>query len=286
MFYLKLLRPKHWVKNLLVFAPLLFAGAFNLKSITDTFIGFICFCFCASIIYILNDIIDYELDKTNPYKQNRPVASGKIKKKDALIFGIILLIIDAVICCFLPKMFCVILGIYFILNLFYILKLKQIVIIDVLCLSVSFILRLVAGGYLGEVEVTKWILVTTFFLALFLGFAKRRGEVLQDSEGLVKRKVAFEYSIEILDKFIISTGMLSLICYAIFTLDVNVIEKFQSPHLFYSIIFPVYGIFKYIMLIQKRKNTDPTNILYTDRSLIFCVILWLVTTLSIMQFHL
>lgn len=282
--YLKLLRPKHWIKNGLVFAPLLFASQYDLKSIIITFIGFICFCLIASCIYIINDVVDYNLDKTNPLKQDRPIASGKISTKCASVLAYFLFLISAIICYFLPLYFTITLGVYAILNLAYIFKLKEIVLIDVLCLSISFILRIIAGGYLACVDVTKWILVMGFFLALFLGFAKRRGEVLQ--ENITKRKVALIYKTDVLDKFIMATGMLAVICYALFTLDTSVIEKFSSPHLFYTIIFPVYGIFRYIMLIPQREDTDPTNILYTDKTLIVCVLLWLVATLSIINYHL
>ncbi|MBQ0104482.1 MAG: hypothetical protein KBT47_00410, partial [Armatimonadetes bacterium] len=144
--------------------------------------------------------------------------------------------------------------------------------------------RIISGGFLGGVEVTAWILVTCFFLALFLGFSKRRGEVLQ--ENITKRKVAMEYTPEILDRFIISSGLLAVICYALFTLDANVIAKFSSPHLFYTVPFPIYGIFRYIMLIQKTEDTDPTNILYRDRQTALCVGLWLIITLAIMHLHL
>ena len=283
MDYIHILRPKHWIKNGLVFIPLLFAGAFHFTAITHTILGFIAFCLIASCIYIINDIIDYEKDKTNPHKLHRPIASGRVSKKQGLFVCGICLILAGFLCFYLPFDFIITLLVYAVLNLFYIFKLKDFIIIDVLCLSISFVLRIIAGGYLAQVEVTKWILVTSFFLALFLGFAKRRGEVAQDQDGLIKRKVAMEYTLNSLDKFIISTGMLSVICYALFTLDASVIEKFSAPHLFYTIPFPVYGIFKYIMLIPKRDDTDPTGVLFSDKSIMICVLLWLIITLTIMQ---
>ncbi|MBQ7257487.1 MAG: decaprenyl-phosphate phosphoribosyltransferase [Abditibacteriota bacterium] len=284
MNYIKLLRPTHYIKNLLIFVPLVFAEAFRLNAIIATFLAFIAFCLIASCVYIINDIVDYEKDKTNPHKCHRPIASGKVSKKRALGILIICFLLACLLCLFLPIGFNIALGVYAILNICYIFKLKDIVIIDVLCLSISFVLRIIAGGFAAGVEVTKWILVTCFFLALFLGFAKRRGEIVLDKEGLVKRKVAMEYSLNILDKFIIASGMLALICYALFTLDMSVIEKFQAPHLFWTIPLPVYGIFKYIMIIPQKENTDPTHILFSDKTILLCIVLWLILTLSIMHF--
>ena len=264
--------------------PLIFAEAFRLNAIIATFLAFLAFCLIASCIYIINDIVDYEKDKTNPHKCHRPIASGKVSKKAAVVLCVLCFIPACVISLWLPIYFIITLGVYACLNIFYIFKLKDIVIIDVLCLSISFVLRIIAGGFPAGVEVTKWILVTSFFLALFLGFAKRRGEVALDSEGVVKRTVARSYSLDILDKFIVASGMLALICYALFTLDMSVIEKFQAPHLFWAIPLPVYGIFKYIMLIPQKENTDPTHILFSDKTILLCVVLWLALTLSIMHF--
>ena len=286
MDYFKILRPKHWVKNFLVFAPLYFANAFNLISVATTIVGFIVFCLVASSIYIINDLIDYEKDRTNPHKLDRPIAKGTVKKKEAITICILCLLIATVLCISLPIYFTITLLIYSLMNVAYMLKLKNLVIIDVICLALGGVMRIVAGGFLANVEVTKWILVCVFFLGLFMGFSKRRGEVAIENENSIKRKVAVEYSLNILDKFIISSGILALICYALFTLDANVIEKFNAPHLYWTIPFPTYGIFKYTMLIPKTENTDPTHILYKDKSLILFIVIWLAVIYCIMYFGL
>ncbi|MBQ0106085.1 MAG: UbiA prenyltransferase family protein [Armatimonadetes bacterium] len=287
MDYIKLLRPTHWIKNLILFIPLIFASAFNIVSITTTIVGFLAFSLIASCVYIINDIKDYEKDKSNPHKNKRPIASDRVSKRKGIYIFLICFIAACLICAMcLPKFFIITLGIYFLLNIAYIFKLKNIVIIDVLCLSISSLLRIVAGGFLANVEVTKWLLVTIFFLALFLGFTKRRGEIAQNQAGIIKREVALIYSLNTLDNFIVSTGMLAVICYALFTLDNSVIEKFSSPHLFCTIPFPVYGIFRYIMIIPKTDNTDPTNIFYSDLNIVICVVLWVVLTFSVIHFHL
>ena len=141
MIYFKLWRPTHWVKNFLVFVPLIFAEAFRLNAIIATFLAFLAFCLIASCIYIINDIVDCEKDKTNPHKCHRPIASGKVSKRCALAILVICFLLACVLCLLLPIGFNIALGVYAVLNIGYIFKLKDIVIIDVLCLSISFVLR-------------------------------------------------------------------------------------------------------------------------------------------------
>ena len=287
MNYLKIMRPKSWIKNLLIFAPILFANAFNYTSVFNTVLGFICFSLVASSIYIINDIFDIEIDRTNPHKNKRPIPAGLISIKQANIVSIICYIIGiAVSFLFLNINFTCVLIIYFFINRLYVSHLKHVIIVDVLILAIGFVLRIIAGGYLADVMVTKWIIVTSFFLAIFLGFAKRRGEVAITNANITKRKVAMEYTLEVLDKFIMASGIMAIISYALFTLDNGVIEKFSSPHLFYTILIPVYAIFKYIILIPNAEDTDPTNILFTDKTIMLSVVVWLILTCSIMYFHL
>ena len=179
--------------------------------------------------------------------------------------------------------FVLVISSYVVINVFYSLIGKHIELIDAFCIAAGFVLRVIAGAYAIGVEPTGWIIVTTFFLSLFLGFGKRRNEILllEDESGS-HRKALDKYNIPLLDQIIVSTGTIAIISYALFTLDRGVISKFGSDKLIYSIPFVAYGIFRYMYLLPKSSEGDPTELITKDLPIIIDVVLWLAVSYLIM----
>ena len=273
-----LLRIKHWSKNLLVFAPLIFAGAVDWNPLSHTVIAFLCLSFMASVVYIYNDINDRNIDQNNPFKKERPIASGKINVKSARFISSALFLLSLLASYFfLDILVSMWLLLYFFINLLYTKFIKNIVILDVITIAIGFVIRVIIGGIGASVPVTDWFLVMIFFISMFMGFGKRRGEILLE-EGIEKRKVIGDYSINMLDTFMISSGMISLISYSIFTINPNVISKFHTQYLFYTIPIVVYGIFRYTMLVLESRDTDPSTIIFKEPSIYLTICVWLVVT--------
>ena len=288
--YLKLLRPKHWVKNFFVLAPIVFAGkvsdAFSIKM---ALLVFVSFCLGSSAVYVLNDIKDWKQDEKHPIKKNRPIASGVISVALASIYCAALFLafiaLSSVWIILKEPIVFLLLMIYAVLNIFYTYKLKQIELLDAFIIAIGFVLRIIAGAYAIAVTPTGWIIVTTFFLSLFLGFGKRRNEILQMEDNAAEhRQVLSKYNIALLDQIIVSTGTIAIISYALYTLDAGVVAKFGTDKLYYTIPFVAYGVFRYILVLFKGEKSDPTEIVTSDYEIILDVVLWLITAYAIVYF--
>ncbi len=249
--YIKLMRPKHWVKNAFVLAPLMFSKKIvELAPLEHSLIAFVAFSLAASLVYIINDIADAEKDKAHPQKKNRPIASGAISKQKASMLGIALIIINAVIMSCLPLMSVFIIIAYFIMNLAYSIRLKHIMLFDVFIIAFGFILRVYAGAYAILVPVSHWIFLATFFISLFLGFGKRRNELFVLSEDKIKhRPVLKNYNETLLDFFIMISATLTIITYTFYTIDDDTVAKFGTNNLIYTLPMVTYGMFRYLYIM-------------------------------------
>ncbi len=282
---LELLRPKQWIKNLFIFAPLLFAGELlHFEIFIKALIAFFAFCGTSSIVYIINDILDREADKVHKEKKYRPIASGDVSIKEALIFAFILLLITIFLSSKQHLYFGIVLLIYFSLNLLYSIWIKHIVILDVFFISAGFLLRVIAGAVAINVPLSSWMLLTTIFISLFLAISKRRAELVQvDEENIIKqRKVLYHYDTIFLDQMntIAATG--TIICYALYTVSEKAISTFHTENLIYTTPFVIYGIFRYLYLIHiKKLGENPSNILMKDIPLIINIILWFIISVLI-----
>lgn len=280
------LRPRQWIKNSFVVAPLVFS-----KNLSDLYIdakilsAFGLFCLLAGCVYLINDIADIEKDRQHPKKKNRPLPSGKITKGQATIAAVIIFCISITLSFWLHPLFGAIVASYFVINLFYSFLLKNIVILDALTIAVGFVLRVQAGGVIAEVPCSPWIITSTFLLALFLGFAKRRGEILVEANpGTAgnSRKVLEHYSPELLDNFLLITATGAVMSYAIYATSNYVYEKFGTHNLIYTTIFVIYGVFRYYYLIhQKDLGSSPTAVLYSDYPMVVNLVLWIVSCILI-----
>ena len=278
------LRVQQWVKNFFLFAPLIFAKhlAFQNESI-NVAIGFILFSLVASGVYILNDVADSEQDKLHPEKQNRPIPSGKISKHSAILISASLIFVSILLSFAFHDDFAILVILYTAINILYSLKLKHVVILDVMIIATGFVLRVFAGAVIIKVPVSEWLLICTFLLSLFLGFIKRRNEILVlETKAEYHRKVLEQYSVTFLDQMVNIVTACTVISYALYTISEETIQKFHTRTLIFTVPFVLFGIFRYLYLIHNKNiGGNPTKIVLTDIPLIINIALWMSSVLYI-----
>ncbi|MBO9731178.1 MAG: decaprenyl-phosphate phosphoribosyltransferase [Chitinophaga sp.] len=280
MKYIKLLRPKHWVKNAFLFIPLFFAGEiFNAGKILHLLIAFAAFCLIASSIYILNDYQDIEADRQHPVKCKRPLASGAISKTSALLLFVVCVVAGGAIAWFMSVKFMFVLGIYFVLNLLYCFGLKHISILDILILSIGFVLRVKSGGIAADVAISEWLMIMIFLLALFMAIAKRRDDILIKQElGKEMRKAASGYNMDFLNVMLALVSAVMIVCYLMYTISPETEARFKTYRLYYTTLFVIGGLLRYLQITYVENNTgSPTKILYKDRFIQLTIILWVLS---------
>lgn len=286
--YLKLIRPRHIVKNLLIFVALFFAFKFDQASIIKAALTFVAFSLSASSIYIINDIVDRKRDRLHPKKKLRPIASGRIDIWHAfIVYSLFLAASFYVSTRVSMDVFWVVL-IYFVINMFYTFGLKNLPIIDVMIIAIGFVLRVVAGAVALSLPLTHWILLCTFFVALFLAFGKRKNEMelLNETSKSAHRKSISEYTDGFIDQMLSLTAGISVVSYTLYTIDPFTVARFGSANLIYSTPFVVYGIFRYFhLLYNKSDGGDPVTIICQDPPLILNLIFWLASVLIIYYYR-
>jgi 4-hydroxybenzoate polyprenyltransferase len=274
------MRVRQWTKNLVVFAGVIFSHQFLEGSeVARAAAAFLCFCLLASGIYVLNDLIDLKLDRVHPKKRTRPLASGRISVATAWMLLIVLLVAGTALAVALGRRFAPVAGGYLLLNVAYTLVLKRLVMVDALSISIGFVLRAVAGVAVlrNPVDLSPWLLLCTFFLALFLAVAKRRHErvLLQDQAEQHRRTLA-EYPPELVDQLIPVVTAATVISYSIYTVSPGTIARVGGPQLVYTVPFVVYGVFRYLYLVFRRmQGGSPSETLLTDAPTLANIVLWL-----------
>lgn len=284
------LRPKQWTKNLLVFAGVLFSQQMTDPSlVARAFNGFLAFSLLSGSVYLLNDLLDVESDRLHPVKSRRPIASGRLPEPVAMV-ALPLVAGTAVLLAWpLGIGFCVVMGLYLVMNLAYSFWLKHQVLIDVFVIALGFVFRAIAGVELlipvsPGTAISPWLLVCTFFGALFLALAKRRRELENAGDGAgARRAVLRRYTPELLDGMLVLTAATSLMAYALYTIWPATVEKFGTEALLYTVPFVAYGIFRYFFLVRASASSeDPSHVLLTDRPLAGCVLLYVATVAVIL----
>jgi 4-hydroxybenzoate polyprenyltransferase len=277
------MRPHQWIKNILVYVPLIFDRKLtHIPSLIRTSIGFILFCLVASVVYIINDIADLEADRNHPVKRNRPLASGDLPISVAIFTAIVILVIVFPLAYWLAPSFALVLGCYFILNLLYSKWFKHIPIIDVFVLASFYVLRVIAGLTLIDVErFSPWLYVVTTLLALYIGLGKRRAELaLMEDNANQHRRVLEGYTIPLLDQYITIVSAMTVIAYSLYTFSAPNLPENHAMML--TVPFAIYGVFRYLYLIQiKKMGGAPEDILLQDRPLQVTVVLWVFTVMGI-----
>lgn len=286
--FIRVLRPSQWLKNFFVFTPLIFSkhlfeGEFIIHGVT----AFFGFCFASSSIYILNDIVDREADKFHPEKKKRPIASGEISLSASVILSMLLVLLTLFVALLLPKEFLFTVFLYIAIQFSYSLKLKHVVLVDIFIIAFGFMLRVFAGAFAIQVQISHWIIITTMFLSLFLAASKRRSEfvLVKNLQIETKRKVLEEYSLEFLDMILMITATGMAISYALYTMAERTLTVFGSENLIFTSVFVLFGIFRYLYLVlRKGQGENPIAILLKDKAMGLNMLLWLTACIAAIYF--
>ncbi len=276
--YIHLIRVHQWLKNFFVFAPLFFSGSlFDVDKFISCTFAFLIFSLNASSLYIINDYMDIEKDRLHPAKSKRPLAAGTVTKVTAMSLFCFLAITSFVLSYFINKNLTIVLGIYFLMNLFYSFGLKKISLIDIFIISIGFVLRVTAGGVVGEIEISYWLYIMTFLIALFIAFAKRRDDVLLEKEtGEQMRKSISGYNLEFISSAISILCGILVVSYLLYITSPEIISRFQNKHAYISTVFVIMGILRYLQItLVEGKSGSPTKVLIGDLFLQTTVILWM-----------
>jgi 4-hydroxybenzoate polyprenyltransferase len=274
---LEAMRPRQWTKNLFVFAALIFSQRVSDRpAAIETVLAFCLFCLLSASVYLINDVADAESDRQHPTKRSRPIASGRLPKPVALVVALLMAAFSVIASLTLRYPFPLIAGGYLALNLLYSFVLKHIVILDVLCIAIFFVLRAAAGAAAIHVEISHWLLICTILLALFIALSKRRHElVLLENNASAHRAILTEYSPYLLDQMIAVATASTLMAYCLYTVDARTVHEFGSTRLMYTIPCVIFGIFRYLYLIhQKGEGGNPDRIILSDRPFFINLLVW------------
>ena len=284
---IKVARPTHWIKNIFVFLPVFFGGALlNTTEVVAAALTFMSFSLAASAIYCLNDIIDVDADRAHPVKCKRPIASGAITIPQAYGMMTVSLLISIVLMFLLPEGHAksiLVITAYFVINVAYCLRLKEYAIIDVCIIASGFVLRILAGGYATGVHLSKWIVLMTFLLTLFLAFAKRRDDVLRmNTTGRAPRKNTSRYNLTFINQAITITGSVMVVCYVMYTVSPEIIAQFATDKLYLTSILVILAILRYLQIsVVDEKSGDPVKVALSDRATQLILLAWLLSFLII-----
>lgn len=281
----RLIRPKQWIKNSIVVLPVFFGGALlSPQPMLCALVAVLSFSFAASSIYCLNDLIDVEDDRRHPVKCHRPIASGQVSARQAWILMGVMFALSMLVLLLLPSHRWTTAGViafYWVLNIAYCKRLKQYAIIDVCIVAFGFVLRLLAGGMASGIGLSKWIVLMTFLLMLFLSFAKRRDDVVRMNEtGEAPRKNTIRYNLTFINQAITITASVTLVCYIMYTVSPEVVSRYHSEYLYLTTIFVILGLLRYIQLtVVDKRSGDPTKVILRDRFTQLVVAAWCVAFL-------
>ena len=298
---LRLIRPKQWLKNVFVLVPMFFGGALtDGATVYASVVTFVAFCFMASSVYCFNDIIDVEDDRRHPVKCSRPIASGAVSLKTAYGLMALMVVLAMGTPLLLPRggefqsvseslpsgRLVGVLLFYFVLNLAYCAWLKRYAIVDVCVVAFGFVLRLLAGGFATGIVLSKWIVMMTFLLTLFLSFAKRRDDVIRmEATGEAPRRNTIRYNLTFINQAITITASVTLVCYIMYTISPEVVERVHTDYLYLTTVFVLLGLLRYIQItVVDKKSGDPTKMMLQDRFTQVVVVLWALTFLVIIYF--
>lgn len=287
---IRLVRPKQWLKNVFVLIPVFFGGRLSdVHDLLATAFAFVAFSFAASSIYCFNDIIDVDADRRHPVKCSRPVARGAVTMRQAymLMAQMILLALCVVLCgrylsVFTPSQALRVGGViagYWLLNLAYCAWLKKYAIVDVSVIAFGFVLRVLAGGFATDIIPSRWLVLMTFLLTLFLSLAKRRDDVLRmNATGEAPRTNTIRYNLTFINQAITITASITTVCYIMYTVSPEVIARFQTEYLYLTTCFVILGLLRYIQItVVDEQSGDPTKIMLRDRFMQAVVVLWAIS---------
>lgn len=272
------MRPHQWVKNLIIFAALIFSQSLtNSERLFTTIYGFLIFSLITGGTYIINDILDKKNDLAHPEKSKRPIASGQLSVNTALTFSSFIITISIFLSFVLDFEFGMASLIYTILSFLYSKYLKKIVLLDIIVLASFYVIRAIAGALLINVFISPWLVISTFLLAIFLALGKRRNELVSLSDNAQNhRSILKDYNLNLLDQLIAVVTSSTVLVYILYVLSEDVKNQFGTSNLIYTTPFVLYGIFRYLYLIHKKKSGgNPSKLLFNDRPLLINIIAWI-----------
>ncbi|MBI3449231.1 MAG: decaprenyl-phosphate phosphoribosyltransferase [Acidobacteria bacterium] len=280
-------RIRQWAKNGVIFAAVLFSHRMgNPGSLERAFAAFGIFCLLSSAVYLLNDVFDLRNDRVHPTKRFRPIAAGEVPPPLALVVACALGILALGLAYAMVPAFALVGAVYLGSNVLYSVWLKRIVIVDVMVISMGFVLRAVAGGLAIGVTVSAWLILCTILLSLFLALCKRRQELVLLEGATEHRGILKEYSVAFLDQMITIVTSATLLAYASYTLSPEVQQRLGTDRLYLTVPFVIYGVFRYLYLVHKRDlGGSPTEALFGDRPLLINILLWSVAAGLILYMH-
>ncbi len=288
-----LARPRQWIKNVVVLAGVVFAGRLADPEFTArALLAFAVFCVLSSGIYVLNDLVDAAADRRHPEKRHRPIAAGRVTPAAAAWLCVLLVGAGLAGAWALGPRFGATGTAYALLNLFYTKWLKRLVILDVMSIAVGFMMRAIGGVEVlrdldPTVTLSEWLLLCTFFLALVMGFGKRRAEiVLLDDAAGTHRPALHDYSVGLLDVIIPLVSGCAILAYSIYTIWPGTVARAGTDKLVYTVPVVVYGFFRYLFLVRERHlGGNPSELLFRDAALLGSVVVWIVAIVGILYFR-
>lgn len=285
-----IIRPKQWIKNAFVFVPIFFGGSLlDTGGIIAALVTFAAFSLTASSVYCFNDIIDAEADRRHPSKRHRPIAAGTVSVTQGYIMMGVTLAMGAAAVMLLPqscRQTAAVIGIYYLLNLAYCTWLKHHAIIDVCIIAFGFVLRIMAGGLAAGIVLSRWIVLMTFLLTLFLSLAKRRDDVVRmDATGYAPRKNTTRYNLTFINQAITITATVTIVCYIMYTVSPDVMSTHRTEYLYLTSIFVIIGMLRYLQItVVDEQSGDPTRVIWHDRILQLIIVCWSLSFLVIIYF--
>lgn len=284
----KLLRPHQYIKNGFVLIGVIFSGQWEASGLLSAGLAFLAFCFIASSVYVFNDILDVEADRQHPTKKNRPLARGAISlRKGWWLSGSLAFIALMLSSLVSVWAFACVLA-YALLNVGYSLRWKHVAVLDVFIISSGFMLRILTGTIGLNIEPSSWLLLTGLMVTLFLGFAKRRAELLAlESSGIhdraLTRRVLDDYSPQMIEQFMAISAACTILMYSLYTVSADTMARHGTDALIYTVPFVVYGMFRYVFLLHlKGKGNDTAKDLYSDPHMLLTALAWVGATLAVL----
>lgn len=282
---IKLARCNHWIKNVFVVLPVVFGMKMtSLQAWKNAAIATVAFCFAASFAYIINDIKDRKTDRLHPHKKDRPIAAGRISVKQAVVLAAVFLAASGAIAYGLSPALAVVVGVYLALQICYSNLLKYLVLIDVICIAMGFVIRAAAGAVAIGVEISPWLFICMFTLCLFLGFCKRYNELatLGSTEKAVShRKTLLEYTPELLTHLITLSAGITVVGFLLYSLSDRTIEHFDTNLFIYTLPLVMYAICRFAMLSMRGVYSDPTDLILHDKPFAATLLLWFLASVLI-----
>lgn len=274
---IKLLRLHQWIKNLLLFVPVFFAGKIqDIDLLMDISIAFLAYSLMASAVYILNDYFDIERDKLHPKKRFRPLASGEVSKNQAKVGFLILFFSSLIISYFIHVNLMIILSIYLIMNVLYSVRLKHEPLIDITILASGFLLRIFAGSMPFDIIVSKWLVIMIFLSAMFIGIAKRRGELILENKAVTRQSLK-GYNLQFIDLTMVMMATITIVCYIMYTVSEEVVARIGSDYIYLTTFFVILGLLRYLQQTIVFESTEaPVKFFLKDRFVQVCILLWVI----------